>query len=201
MLLIYGANGFTGQLIVEECVRRGLRPIVAGRNATAVRALAAHHQLEARVAPLSRRLSPDLPRLAPPDTPPPPPSDELLAILDGVHVVLHCAGPFFRTSGPMVQACLDVGGLTTSTSPVKSPSSRRAGCSTRRRGSVVSSSSPAWASMWSPPTASPPASPRSSPAPPCSSWPSRAVAVSAGAPSKPCSWAAETAPSGRMAAS
>jgi saccharopine dehydrogenase (NAD+, L-lysine-forming) len=109
MLLIYGANGFAGQLIVEECVRRGLRPIVAGRNAEAVRALAAHHQLEARVAPLSRRLSPDLPRLTPPDPLPPPPSDELRAILAGVHVVLHCAGPFFRTSGPMVQACLEVG--------------------------------------------------------------------------------------------
>ena len=109
MLLIYGANGFTGQLIVEECVRRGLRPIVAGRNAEAVRALAAHHQLEARVAPLSRHLSPDLPHLTPPDTLPPPPSDELRAILAGVHVVLHCAGPFFRTSGPMVQACLEVG--------------------------------------------------------------------------------------------
>jgi saccharopine dehydrogenase (NAD+, L-lysine-forming) len=30
-------------------------------------------------------------------------------MLDGVHVVLHCAGPFFRTSGPMVQACLEAG--------------------------------------------------------------------------------------------
>ena len=31
-VLIYGANGYTGTLIAEEAVRRGLRPVLAGRN-------------------------------------------------------------------------------------------------------------------------------------------------------------------------
>ena len=87
MLLIYGANGYTGQLIVEECIRRGLRPILAGRRAASLAPLAAAHGLETRVVPLN-----DPPALA--------------AALDNVHVVLHAAGPFIHTSGPMVTACL-----------------------------------------------------------------------------------------------
>ncbi|MDZ7632151.1 MAG: saccharopine dehydrogenase NADP-binding domain-containing protein [Gemmatimonadaceae bacterium] len=87
MLLLYGANGYTGQLIVAECVRRGLRPILAGRRAKSLAPLAAAHGLEVRVFSL----------------------DDVRAIetaLAGVRVVLHAAGPFFRTSRPMVQACL-----------------------------------------------------------------------------------------------
>ena len=87
MLLIYGANGYTGQLIVEECVRRGVRPIIAGRRAESLASLAATHGLETRVASLDDTAA-------------------LTALLTGVRVVLHCAGPFFRTSRPMVRACL-----------------------------------------------------------------------------------------------
>ena len=47
-LLIYGANGYTGELVAEEAVRRGLRPVLAGRNADAVGALAARLELESR---------------------------------------------------------------------------------------------------------------------------------------------------------
>ena len=36
--LIYGANGYTGSLIAREAARRGLEPILAGRNAEAVAA-------------------------------------------------------------------------------------------------------------------------------------------------------------------
>ena len=39
-LVIYGATGYTGELIAREAVRRGLRPVLAGRNAAAVAALA-----------------------------------------------------------------------------------------------------------------------------------------------------------------
>ena len=109
MLLIYGANGYTGRLIVEECVRRGLRPIIAGRNAAALREIAARHDLEMRVASLFAEKEDGRPPLSPTDGPPPSPHEELLAMLEGVTVVLHCAGPFFRTSAVMVQACLDAG--------------------------------------------------------------------------------------------
>ena len=38
--ILYGATGYTGQLIAHEAKRRGLRPILAGRNAEKVKKLA-----------------------------------------------------------------------------------------------------------------------------------------------------------------
>ena len=38
--LIYGANGYTGKLVVQEAVARGQRPILAGRNADSIGAMA-----------------------------------------------------------------------------------------------------------------------------------------------------------------
>lgn len=86
-LLIYGATGYTGRLIVEEAVARGLRPVLSGRNAKDVAALAAQHGLEARPVSLS-----DVPALD--------------AALAGIRVVLHCAGPFARLGPPMIAACM-----------------------------------------------------------------------------------------------
>ena len=37
--MIYGANGYTGELVARLAVARGERPILAGRNASAVGAL------------------------------------------------------------------------------------------------------------------------------------------------------------------
>ena len=88
--LIYGSNGYTGRLVVERALQRGLRPVLAGRNADAVREQAARHGLDHRVFGL------DAPRAL----------DEGLA---GVDVVLHCAGPFARTSRAMADACLRAG--------------------------------------------------------------------------------------------
>ncbi len=85
-LLIYGATGYTGTLIAREAVRRGLEPILAGRNAEAVSALARELGMTHRVFALD--------------------SSELLNGLEGVSVVLHCAGPFAGTFQPMVAACL-----------------------------------------------------------------------------------------------
>jgi short subunit dehydrogenase-like uncharacterized protein len=86
-LLIYGAYGYTGRLITQVAAERGLQPILSGRDADAVNALAAEHGLEARPAPLGDR-------------------EALDRALRGVTTVLHCAGPFSRTSAPMVDACL-----------------------------------------------------------------------------------------------
>ena len=83
MWMIYGANGYTGELIAREAVRRGHRPILAGRTAKPVEALARELGCESRVFDLDH---PDL---------------------SGVSLVLHCAGPFSHTSAPMVRACLD----------------------------------------------------------------------------------------------
>jgi short subunit dehydrogenase-like uncharacterized protein len=83
--LIYGAYGYTGELIAREAVRRGHRPILAGRDA-------------AKIEPLARELGCEWRAFG------------LEAIdLSGVSLVLHCAGPFVRTSAPMVDACLAAG--------------------------------------------------------------------------------------------
>lgn len=88
--LLYGANGYTGQLIVEHALRAGERPILAGRNAAAITGLAKRHRLEARVFDVT---------------------DEAAAIdaLTGVRAVLNAAGPFHGTALPMVRACLQTG--------------------------------------------------------------------------------------------
>ena len=38
--MIYGANGYTGELIAREAARRGLKPVLAGRRRESVEALA-----------------------------------------------------------------------------------------------------------------------------------------------------------------
>jgi short subunit dehydrogenase-like uncharacterized protein len=86
-LVIYGATGYTGELIAREAVRRGLHPMLAGRNEPAVAALAKELGCDYRIASL--------------DDP-----GALDRALQGATVTLHCAGPFSATSAPMVEACL-----------------------------------------------------------------------------------------------
>ncbi|WP_377268838.1 saccharopine dehydrogenase family protein [Peterkaempfera sp. SMS 1(5)a] len=85
--MLYGANGYTGTLIARLAVERGLRPILAGRSAAQVTALAERLGLEHRVVDLA-------------DT------GALHTALAGVDAVVHCAGPFSATAAPMVDACL-----------------------------------------------------------------------------------------------
>jgi short subunit dehydrogenase-like uncharacterized protein len=85
--LLYGANGYTGELAAREAKRRGLAPILAGRDAGAVKRLAGELDLPWRSFPLDDPAA-------------------LRESLAGVAAVLHCAGPFVRTSAPMVEACL-----------------------------------------------------------------------------------------------
>jgi short subunit dehydrogenase-like uncharacterized protein len=89
-LLIYGANGFTGALIAERARDRGLRPILAGRSREAIDALGTRLGLPVRVFDLA----------AP---------EALVEGLRDVRLVLHCAGPYSKTSRPMVDACMRAG--------------------------------------------------------------------------------------------
>lgn len=85
--LIYGANGYTGELITRFAAERGLKPILAGRNAEKISELAAKYGFEYRIFSLED-------------------DAKLDAALQEVDMVLHCAGPFSITSVPMVKACL-----------------------------------------------------------------------------------------------
>ena len=89
-VLIYGSYGYTGRLIVAEALSKGIRPVLAGRNAAAVSAQANALRLSWRAFALDDRAAID-------------------AALDEVAVVLHAAGPFSRTAAPMVSACLRTG--------------------------------------------------------------------------------------------
>lgn len=86
-ILIYGANGYTGALIVEEAVRRGLKPVLGGRNRDALEALAQEWRLTRRVFELGDPA-------------------EIARNLAGIDVLLNCAGPFVRTAAPLLDGCL-----------------------------------------------------------------------------------------------
>lgn len=88
--MIYGANGYTGELAAIDAVRRGLKPVLAGRNEAAVSKLADGLGLDYRVFSLDR-------------------PEQVSQAISGMHVVLHCAGPFSVTSQPMIRACLTEG--------------------------------------------------------------------------------------------
>lgn len=85
--MIYGANGYTGELIARAARGRGLTPILAARREAAVAPLAEQEGLEYRVFGLD-----DV--------------DNVANELADVDLVIHCAGPFSRTSAPMLDACL-----------------------------------------------------------------------------------------------
>jgi short subunit dehydrogenase-like uncharacterized protein len=85
-LLIYGANGYTGELIARRAAKKGIAAILAGRRAEAVAALADELSRPARVFSLDEGV----------------PAEQLA----GVTAVLNCAGPFSRTARSLLEACL-----------------------------------------------------------------------------------------------
>lgn len=88
--LIYGSYGYTGNLIAEHAVREGLRPLLAGRDETRLRAQAQRLSLDFRVIPLSD-------------------ASALEDALRQTGLVVHCAGPFVHTYRQMAEACLRTG--------------------------------------------------------------------------------------------
>lgn len=88
--LLYGANGYTGELIARFASEFHLRPLLAGRRKEPLAAMAARLGLPFRVFELK-------------DT------NALEEALQEVKVVIHCAGPFDHTAKPMLDACLKTG--------------------------------------------------------------------------------------------
>ena len=84
--MIYGANGYTGQLVVKEAISRGLKPVLAGRS-TEVVAIASKNGLKSKVFSLSS-------------------IDKVKTQIEGFDVIANCAGPFSATAKTMIQACI-----------------------------------------------------------------------------------------------
>ncbi|HUC13508.1 MAG TPA: saccharopine dehydrogenase NADP-binding domain-containing protein [Acidimicrobiales bacterium] len=88
--VLYGAAGYTGALIAQHAQECGHRPLLAGRNGTAVTALAEKLDLPH----LTLRLDD---------------ATELAAALAGIDLVLNVAGPFLHTAASLAEACLNAG--------------------------------------------------------------------------------------------
>ncbi|MCX2834703.1 saccharopine dehydrogenase family protein [Microbulbifer thermotolerans] len=89
-IMIYGAYGYTGELIAREAVAKGYRPVLAGRDAKKLQPLADELGLPAVAIGLDA-------------------SETLEHTLRDIQVVIHCAGPFSATAEPMMRACLNTG--------------------------------------------------------------------------------------------
>lgn len=86
-IIIYGAYGYTGELIVRQAKESGLTPLLSGRSAQKLEAIAKQYDLPFQPCDLSDPAGLD-------------------ALLNGAKVMIHAAGPFIHTSAPMVEACL-----------------------------------------------------------------------------------------------
>jgi short subunit dehydrogenase-like uncharacterized protein len=86
-VLIYGCYGYTGKLISELAVKQGLKPVLAGRDAQKVAALATKLGLEHVAFDLDNE-------------------QNVAEQLKPFKVVLHCAGPFIKTVKVMAAACI-----------------------------------------------------------------------------------------------
>jgi saccharopine dehydrogenase-like NADP-dependent oxidoreductase len=85
---VFGAYGHTGRFVVSELRQRGWTPILSGRDADKLNAFgAAHPGLAIRAASVDAPASLD-------------------RALAGAAAVINCAGPFARTSAPVIEAAL-----------------------------------------------------------------------------------------------
>ena len=88
--MLYGAYGSTGRLILDEALRRGHRPVLAGRDLAQLSALGQATGLRTMQLPLDD-------------------GARLRAALSHMSCVLLAAGPYSLTGRPMRAACLDAG--------------------------------------------------------------------------------------------
>ncbi len=88
--LLYGANGYTGRLILKLTSDYNLNPVLAGRNESALVQLSEEFNRDYFVLDLSE-------------------TEKLESVLKKFPLVLHCAGPFINTAQQMIKACLKTG--------------------------------------------------------------------------------------------
>lgn len=86
-VLLYGANGYTGELIAPKMLQQGLPVMLGGRSASAVGQLAAGLGLPHRIFHLTDATA-------------------LTTALHDIAVFVNCAGPFAQPPQILVQACI-----------------------------------------------------------------------------------------------
>lgn len=88
--MIHGAAGYTGSMVAEHAKAAGLKIILAGRSEAPLSELAASLGLPSRVFPADDPIA-------------------VAAALQGIDVLLNCAGPFMRTAEPLMRAAIAAG--------------------------------------------------------------------------------------------
>ena len=88
--LLYGANGYTGELIARYSRQYDLHPVLAGRRKEVIEPLANKLNLPYRIFDLNDEAA-------------------LRSALSEVKAVIHAAGPFSHTARQMADACLQTG--------------------------------------------------------------------------------------------
>ena len=89
-LVIYGATGYSGRLIVERAIARGLLPLIAGRDEQSIASLASMYGLEWKTARVDEPA-------------------RLRAVTASAGVLVNAAGPFAATCDQVIGACLETG--------------------------------------------------------------------------------------------
>ncbi|BAV06104.1 Uncharacterized conserved protein [Filimonas lacunae] len=85
--LLYGANGYSGEMIARYATQYGLQPTLAGRRKEAIEPLAKELQLPYHITDLADTAT-------------------LIALLQQFPLVVNAAGPYDITARPMIQACM-----------------------------------------------------------------------------------------------
>jgi short subunit dehydrogenase-like uncharacterized protein len=86
-VLLYGANGYTAQLILDYLPQYNLPIIVSGRNEVTIKAISEQYKLAYKIIDLNN-------------------INQLEEGLEDIKLVIHCAGPFIYTAKQMVEACI-----------------------------------------------------------------------------------------------
>ncbi|TVR82225.1 MAG: hypothetical protein EA412_01785 [Chitinophagaceae bacterium] len=87
--LLYGANGYTGKLILEAAAQSNNLPIISGRNSKQIEELADKYGCQYLISN-SENLS-----------------EKLNNQFGNIKLILNCAGPFVNTYKGVIKACLD----------------------------------------------------------------------------------------------
>ena len=77
--MLYGANGYTGNLVAESAAAKNLKPVLAGRSQDPISSIAKSLNLPYRIFPLNDQKA-------------------VREALIDIDIVAHCAGPFSATS-------------------------------------------------------------------------------------------------------
>jgi short subunit dehydrogenase-like uncharacterized protein len=86
-VLLYGANGYTAQLILDYLPHYNLPVIICGRNEATIKPLSEQYKLAYKIIDLNN-------------------TTQLEEGLYDIQLVIHCAGPFIYTAKQMVEACI-----------------------------------------------------------------------------------------------